>query len=173
MAIWQLTMAIIKPHIIKNPVSCTKIKELILSSNFKIVLYKRKTISICEAEDFYYEHQHKFFYNRLLTFITSGPSDILVLTKENAIADWRRLMGPTKVFKAQFEAANTIRGQYGLSDTRNATHGSDSEQSAEREIKIFFPEFNMDKWFGEKEPLFRSDKVIFLEDQFKHEVVLR
>lgn len=54
----------------------------------------------------------------------SGPSDIHVLARENAIPKWRELMGPTKVFQAQFTAPDTIRGKYGLSDTRNATHGS-------------------------------------------------
>lgn len=51
-------------------------------------------------------------------------------------------MGPTKVFRAQFDAPTSIRSEFGLSDTRNATHGSDSEVSAEREIAIFFPDFN-------------------------------
>lgn len=73
---------------------------------------------------FYEEHKEKFFYNRLLTFMCSGPSDIYILTDHNAIAKWRQLMGPTKVYQAQYTARDTIRGMYGLSDTRNATHGS-------------------------------------------------
>lgn len=54
----------------------------------------------------------------------SGPSDLYVLARENAIKEWRRIMGPTKVYKTQFEAPETIRGTFGFSDTRNATHGS-------------------------------------------------
>lgn len=54
----------------------------------------------------------------------SGPSDIHILADHNAIAKWRNLMGPTKVYEAQYIAPNTIRGMFGLSDTRNATHGS-------------------------------------------------
>ena len=54
----------------------------------------------------------------------SGPSDIHILAGHNAISKWRQMMGPTKVYQAQFTAPDSIRGTYGLSDTRNATHGS-------------------------------------------------
>ncbi|KAG5894613.1 hypothetical protein JTB14_026144 [Gonioctena quinquepunctata] len=151
----QLTLAIIKPHAFKNPVSYQRIKDLIVKSNFKIICSKRKIISSCEAEHFYFEHKQKFFYNRLITSMTSGPCYISILAKENAIQDWRLIMGPTKVFKAQFEAPNSIRGQFGLSDTRNATHGSDSEESAKREIEIFFPDFDVEKWYKERKIDFR------------------
>nr|CAH7761486.1 unnamed protein product [Callosobruchus chinensis] len=76
--------------------------------------------------------------------MTSGPCELMILTKENAIQEWRQLMGPTKVFKAQFDAPDSLRGQFGLSDTRNATHGSDSPESAMKEIEIFFPEFRQE-----------------------------
>ncbi|XP_028140530.1 nucleoside diphosphate kinase 6 [Diabrotica virgifera virgifera] len=169
----QLTLAIIKPHIVKNPISSQKIREIIISSNFKIVKSRRKIISLEEANTFYGEHKEKFFYKRLVSFMTSGPSDIMILAKENAIKDWRQLMGPTKVFKAQFEAPESIRGQFGLSDTRNASHGSDSEESARREIGIFFPSFDFDKWYQEDEPLFRSNKADLCLEQFLHLPVTR
>lgn len=164
-------MAIIKPHITKNPISYAKIKDIMLSANFKIVRYKYRTISLLEAETFYSEHKEKFFYNRLVTFMTSGPSALLILAKEKAISDWRTLMGPTKVFKAQFEAPQSIRGQFGLSDTRNATHGSDSEESVRREISIFFPEFDIDKWFQEEEPIFRENLLSFSRELFVHQPI--
>ncbi|XP_056637665.1 nucleoside diphosphate kinase 6 [Diorhabda sublineata] len=164
----QLTLAIIKPHIIKNPVATSQIRELLISSNFKIIKFLRKTISLKEAEIFYSEHKYKFFYNRLVSFMTSGPSDIMILAKENAVKDWRELMGPTKVFKAQFEAPKSIRGQFGLSDTRNASHGSDSEDSAKREIKIFFPNFDIDYWYAQYEPVFRSNNISFDTKNFLH-----
>lgn len=141
MNILQQTLVILKPHVTKNPLNYQKIMEIISSGNFKIVKAERKTISLRTAEKFYNEHKTKFFYHRLITFMTSGPSEILVLTKNNAITDWRQLMGPTKVFRAQYDAPESIRGQFGLSDTRNATHGSDSEDSAKREIELFFPDF--------------------------------
>lgn len=146
MNILQLTLVILKPHITKNPLYYEKIMEIISSANFKIIKSKRQTISLGNAERFYDEHKPKFFYNRLITFMTSGPSEILILAKNNAISEWRSLMGPTKVFRAQFDAPESIRGKFGLSDTRNATHGSDSQGSAEREIGIFFPDFNKKDW---------------------------
>jgi nucleoside-diphosphate kinase len=57
----------------------------------------------------------------------SGPSDIYILAAHNAIIKWRQLMGPTKTYQAQYSAPHTIRGMFGLSDTRNATHGSGNE----------------------------------------------
>ncbi|KAJ8959198.1 hypothetical protein NQ318_022460 [Aromia moschata] len=168
MSILQLTLAILKPHIVKHPISLEKIRNIILTSNFKIVKSKRKTITVDEAEEFYEDHKNKFFYNRLITFMTSGPSDLYILAKEDAIKDWRALMGPTKVYRAQFEAPETIRGKYGLSDTRNATHGSDSPESVRREIRIFFPEFDVDKWYSEEEPAFRAKHVTFSDDLFIH-----
>ncbi|KYB26165.1 hypothetical protein TcasGA2_TC034003 [Tribolium castaneum] len=122
----ELTFAILKPHVIKQPLAVEKIRNIILTSNFKVVKSKRHTIQLHEAESFYHEHKTKFFYKRLVTFMTSGPSDFYILAREDAIKTWRQLMGPTKVFKTQFEAPDSIRGQFGLSDTRNATHGSGS-----------------------------------------------
>lgn len=57
-------------------------------------------------------------------------------------------MGPTKVFKTLYSHPHSIRGQFGLSDTRNACHGSDSIESVEKEVKIFFPEFSISEWFA-------------------------
>lgn len=65
-----------------------------------------------------------------------------ILAKEEAIKDWRTLLGPTKVFQTIFSHPETIRGQFGLTDTRNAGHGSDSETSAVKEINFFFPEYS-------------------------------
>lgn len=146
MNILQLTLVILKPHITKNPIHYRSIMQTILSAKFKIIKTKRKTLSLDDAEKFYNEHKSKFFYNRLITFMTSGPSEVLILAKNNAILDWRSLMGPTKVFRAQYDAPKTIRSQFGLSDTRNATHGSDSEDSAKKEISIFFPDFDKNDW---------------------------
>lgn len=103
-----------------------RIRDLIIDRDFKVVRTRRTIITPLEAESFYSDHKEKFFYNRLLTFMCSGPSDIHILAGHEAIIRWRKLMGPTKVYQAQFEAPDTIRGMYGLSDTRNATHGSGS-----------------------------------------------
>lgn len=80
----------------------------------------------------------------------SGPLQALILARHNAIAEWRELMGPTKVFKTIYSHPDSIRGQFGLSDTRNACHGSDTPESVEREINIIFPEFNIQNWYTEQ-----------------------
>lgn len=69
----------------------------------------------------------------------SGPSDVHILTCPNAISKWRQLLGPTKTYKAQFTAPNSIRGLFGLSDTRNAAHGSGNFK---KKIYIFFKLFH-------------------------------
>lgn len=66
----ELTLAVLKPHILKNPVATGAIRKLILTSNFKIVRTKRHRFTIGDAERFYEEHKGKFFYNRLITFMT-------------------------------------------------------------------------------------------------------
>lgn len=120
----ELTLAIIKPDAMKQPHAVNGIRNLIVEREFFVVRSKIGLLSIENARRFYEEHQRKFFFNRLVTFMTSGKSQFLILAKENAIADWRKLMGPTKVYQAMYTAPDSIRGSFGLSDTRNATHGS-------------------------------------------------
>jgi hypothetical protein len=79
-------------------------------------------------------------------------------------------MGPTKVFKTQFEAPDSIRGKFGLSDTRNATHGSDSPESGKRESAIIFPQFDVDKWYRDEEEIFRKNQIEFIKGNFVHKV---
>ncbi|KAL0109480.1 hypothetical protein PUN28_014507 [Cardiocondyla obscurior] len=163
----QLTLAILKPHVVKSPF-VLQIRDLIIDNNFKVVRSRRATLSRAEAELFYKEHESKFFYNRLLTFMCSGPSDIHVLTRHDAVAKWRQLMGPTKVYQAQYNAQDTIRGMFGLSDTRNATHGSDSKESAEREIAILFKDFNIKEWYESEEIFYNLGKLHFDPVSFVH-----
>ena len=103
-----------------------KIRDLIIINDFKVVRSRRLTINLEQAEFFYAEHKGKFFYNRLITFISSGPSDVYILARHDAILKWRHLLGPAKVYQTQFTNPNTIRSMFGLSDTRNAAHGSGS-----------------------------------------------
>lgn len=81
-------------------------------------------------------------------------------------------MGPTKVFKTRYTHPHTIRGQFGLSDTRNCSHGSDSPETVKREIDFFFPEFNDSKFFETEEPLLReAEDDCFDWENFVHKVV--
>jgi len=94
-----------------------------------------------DAEAFYAEHRGKFFYQRLISFITSGPMVAFILSGNNAITDWRELIGPTHIERARNTAPNSLSAKYAFSDTRNAFHGSDSIERAKREISFIFPDF--------------------------------
>jgi len=139
----QLTLAILKPDVTALPFHVLHARERILRAGFLVLASAEVRLSRRRAEAFYEEHRHKFFFNRLVSFISSGPVHVHALAAENAIANWRELMGPTKVFKTRFERPDTLRGQLGLSDTRNTCHGSDSDESARREIAFFFPDFDV------------------------------
>ncbi|XP_035624553.2 nucleoside diphosphate kinase 6 [Oncorhynchus keta] len=91
--------------------------------------------------------------------MSSGPMRAYVLAREDAITHWRELMGPTKVFRARYTSPSTIRAQYGLTDTRNTTHGSDSLESARREISFFFPDFSQETWMEREELRFRKRRM--------------
>uniref|UniRef100_A0A1B6MTL0 Nucleoside diphosphate kinase n=1 Tax=Graphocephala atropunctata TaxID=36148 RepID=A0A1B6MTL0_9HEMI len=147
----ELTLAILKPHVVKASHALEAIRRIIVNNGFLIVESKTVRIPQQQVEHFYEEHKNKFFYNRLITSMTSGDCEVYVLAKHNAIQDWRQLMGPTKVFQAIFSHPDSLRGMYGLTDTRNATHGSDSKESAAREISIFFPDFSVSQWLKENE----------------------
>lgn len=93
------------------------------------------------AKDFYGEHKDKFFYQRLTTFMSSSPIYVMVLAKEDAISAWRKSIGKANVYRVIYSDPDCLRSIFGLTDTRNAVHGSDSEETAHREAAFFFPEF--------------------------------
>jgi nucleoside-diphosphate kinase len=95
------------------------------------------TIDRSLAEEHYGEHREKPFFEELVSFITSGPVVVARLTGEQAISVWRTLMGPTNPVDAP---PGTIRGDLCTVITENLVHGSDSAESAARELKLFFPE---------------------------------
>ena len=133
MAIKQ-TLSIIKPDAVaKNVIG--EIISRFETNNLKIVAAKLITLSDSEAGGFYAEHKGKPFYDDLIAFMTSGPVFIQVLEGENAINKNRELMGNTDPSKAN---PGTIRADYAHTIDANAVHGSDSEESAKREISFFF-----------------------------------
>ncbi|EDW65124.1 nucleoside diphosphate kinase 6 [Drosophila virilis] len=138
----EVTLALLKPHVVRNTYAMQQLKSLI-GSNFNILAAKELRITKELSECFYADHKDKFFYHRLTTFMQSGPCYAIILQSELCIQKWRRLMGPTKVFNAVYNEPECIRALYGLSDTRNACHGSDSAISARREIAMLFPEFDI------------------------------
>lgn len=152
----QLTLAVIKPDAVAHPLMLEALHQRILDNNFVIVRCKDLVWRKQDSERFYAEHSERFFYQRLVEFMSSGPMRAYILAREDAIRHWRDLMGPTKVFRARFTSPESIRAQFGLTDTRNTTHGSDSIESARREIGFFFPDFRVDEWMEKEEPSFRS-----------------
>jgi len=167
----QLTLAILKPDITPMTYAMLNIRDRMLDGGFLIVRTKKLRLGRVRAEQFYAEHEGKFFYNRLVGFMSSGECHAHVLAKENAIADWRAILGPTKVFKTRFEQPLTVRGKFGLTDTRNVAHGSDSDESAAREISFFFPEFSVADFFAREETAFRiGSGVVFDPEAFVHKL---
>ena len=122
------------------------------------------------AEQFYSEHKEKFFYNRLVTFMSSGPCQPLILAGPESIVQWREVMGPTKVFSTRYSHPDSVRGRFGLTDTRNVSHGSDSEFSARREINFFFPEFSPESWEAEERGQFEAGNFTFDSHNFVHRI---
>ncbi|NXP57310.1 NDK6 kinase, partial [Chloropsis cyanopogon] len=115
----------------------------------------------------------RFFYQRLVEFMArdvprGGPMWAYILAHEDAVPLWRSLMGPTKVFRARHSDPDSIRGAYGLTDTRNTTHGSDSPASASREIAFFFPEFDEQRWYEQEEPRLRRGRPCHSAEERQH-----
>lgn len=135
----QRTLSIIKPDAVKKNV----IGEIISrfeSNGLKLVAAKLIHLNDELASGFYAEHEGRPFFEDLKKFMTSGPVFVQVLEGENAISFNRELMGNTDPKQA---APGTIRADYANSIDANAVHGSDSPESAAREINYFFPEDNL------------------------------
>jgi nucleoside-diphosphate kinase len=134
MSLAQRTFSIIKPDAVRAGHTAA-ILAAIEKGGFKIVAIKRMSISKAQAEGFYYVHAARGFFGELTDFMSSGPIFPMVLEKENAISDLRKLMGATDPAKAD---EGTIRKKFGGSLGENAIHGSDAEETAAFEIGYFF-----------------------------------
>jgi len=133
----QFTLAMIKP----DAVSANKADEIVHRihyEGFVVVDTVSTTLSKERAEQFYGEHKGKGFFDELVKFMTSGPIVAMKLERENAIRAWRTVMGPTNFETAKQEAPDSVRALYASSMTKNASHGSDSVDSAKRELDFFF-----------------------------------
>ena len=130
----ERTLSIIKPDAVERELE-TKIKKIFLDNKLNIVDSKKIQISKEEAEEFYKVHQTKPFYEKLCSYLSSGPIIAIILDGENAIQKNRDLMGATDPKKAK---DGTIRKLYGISIDKNSVHGSDSLENAKAEIDFFF-----------------------------------
>lgn len=132
----ERTLAIIKPDAMAAG-SADAIIQHIENNGFTIVQKEEATLTRGQAEGFYAEHKDRPFFGELVEFMISGPVTVMILEKDGAIKAWRNLMGATDPAEA---AEGTIRKLFGASKGNNATHGSDSPESAGREIDYFFTE---------------------------------
>lgn len=130
----EKTYSMLKPDAVRNR-HMGEIIARIERSGLTIERMVLEMVTPEQAAANYAEHEGKPFYEGLVSYITSGPVVKMVISGENAVANMRRLMGPTDCAKAE---PGTIRGDFGLSVDANVIHGSDSPASAEREIGIFF-----------------------------------
>ncbi|SCZ95069.1 BZ3500_MvSof-1268-A1-R1_Chr11-3g03582 [Microbotryum saponariae] len=152
--------------------STTKLKDHPhLTSSFsllQIVRQKRMFWKTQDAEKFYSEHAGRFYFPRLVQHATSSPLLTLALYGPSSIQTWRQLIGPTHVYKGQWtsvqdgqsegESGLGLRAKYGISDTRNGFHGSDSEASARKELEQVFEGWDIGWWLRHKEEEMRKAK---------------
>ena len=128
------TLAIIKPDAVGNGDSGS-ILNLIIKAGFKIKAMKMIHLTKSSAEGFYAVHKERPFFGELVEYMTSGPCIPIALEKDNAVEDYRKLIGATDPAKAE---EGTIRKLYAKDIQSNAVHGSDSDENAEKEIAHFF-----------------------------------
>jgi nucleoside-diphosphate kinase len=135
----ERTFAIIKPDAVERNI-VGKIIDKIESAGFVLVGIKKIRLTKKEAEGFYYVHSERPFFGDLCTYMSRGSVIVMVLEKENAIRDWRTLMGATNPANAD---SGTIRKEFGLGLEENSVHGSDSPESADYEIPYFFSQLEL------------------------------
>lgn len=124
----------LKPDALENG-HTGKIIDMIIQAGFSIKAMKLNQLTTEQAQKFYEVHAERPFYGELVEYMTSGPIVAAILEKENAVADFRTLIGATDPAEA---AEGTIRKYYAESKGRNAVHGSDSDENAEIEGKFHF-----------------------------------
>lgn len=135
----ERTLCIIKPDAVKKNKQGS-ILQMLLDSGFKILGMKMIHLSKKQAQLFYEIHKERPFYNDLVDFMTSGPVIPIALEKENAVADYRELIGATDPAEAK---DGTVRKLFASSKAENAVHGSDSVENGIKEVAFFFSESSL------------------------------
>ena len=130
----NLTFTIIKPEAMRKN-AAGAILKMIQDGGFEIVAMKMKQMTKADAEEFYGIHRGRPFFEDLVKFMTSGPIIAAVLKKDNAVEDYRKLLGTTNPETAE---EGTIRKAFATNMTMNAAHGSDSDENAQIEASFHF-----------------------------------
>jgi nucleoside-diphosphate kinase len=135
----QRTFSIVKPDAVRKGSTGAILAE-IDKAGFQIVAIKKQSISVEQAKGFYHVHSQRPFFNDLCAFMSSGPLVLMVLEKDNAIVDLRKLMGATNPANAD---PGTIRKKFASSLQENAIHGSDAQDTAAFEIGYWFAGYEL------------------------------
>ena len=139
----EVTFALIKPDAVLAG-NTGPIIKMIEDNGFEIVRLHKGIIGRELAEQFYAVHKERPFFGELVEFISSGPSIVMALRRDDAIKAWRDLMGPTNPADA---AEGTVRKRFGADIEKNATHGSDAPDTAAFELGLFFPDLSEDELY--------------------------
>lgn len=135
----EKTLAIIKPDAVERRLT-GKIVSKIEENGFSVIAMKMLSLTKREAEGFYKVHVEMPFFNSLTDYMSSGKIIVMVLGKDNAIAEWRGLMGVTNPQEAE---PGTVRREFAIDIEKNSVHGSDSQKSAAYEISYFFKSLDL------------------------------
>ena len=134
----QSTYAMLKPDIAGDAATVEAVKEMIAAAGLTLEREEACQLSAEECEAFYAEHAERPFFAALVAFVSGGQVLKMELSGDDAIAKWRALIGPTDSNKAREEAPDSVRAKFGTDNQRNAAHGSDSTESAARELAMMF-----------------------------------
>ncbi|KAI9226439.1 MAG: nucleoside diphosphate kinase [Piptocephalis tieghemiana] len=132
----QVTLALLKPDLCADPARVSAVLRTLgaTSSGLHILHQRRLVWSQEDAAHFYAEHKGRFFYERLVGYMTSGAFMALALEGDNAIKAWRTLIGPTQPVRARIDMPQSLRAIHGLTDTRNSFHGSGKHQCVQHQV---------------------------------------
>ncbi|XP_025103800.1 thioredoxin domain-containing protein 3 homolog isoform X3 [Pomacea canaliculata] len=157
------TVAIIKPNAVKSG-KVDEILEEMRAHGIQPLAQEERQLTEEEARQFYSHLKDEEYFEDLVKFMASGPSHVLVLTKgqtdDSIIHDWRDMLGPPSVEEAKEQAPNSLRARYGSQSFMNAVHGSDSKDTAAREMAFFFPSLQLPTHKKPKETLQRTLALI-------------
>ena len=137
----ELTLAIIKPEIVRFCIKCEKLFQRIEEEGFEIVQQRSFLFSEKQAKRFYSANRGKFYFTRSVKYISSYRVIACILAKTNAVEDFRIL-----VVGKEGSTENSLRDHFGTDETINAVHGSENSKEAKREIKLIFPSFDTKPW---------------------------
>ncbi|CBQ68607.1 related to Nucleoside diphosphate kinase 6 [Sporisorium reilianum SRZ2] len=154
----QLTLALIKPSVCAYQPDVSAILKEIKQSGLNVARSRRVFWTSADAHAFYAEHRGRFYYDRLILGMISGPALALALYGPHAITHWRALLGPTKAYMGKYSHPHSLRARYGLGDTRNGFHGSDSPESAQRELALVFDGWDTQWWLQREQGRLPADQ---------------